>query len=91
MAWVGGLRSMLTGVMSLDVEAAATRSLATRRRRTRVLFVVSRERPDRYDSLVRAFGDDAEVKVIFDRRRLPRRSDARDWMLRSAGWFRVDS
>jgi hypothetical protein len=56
-----------------------------------VLFVVSRERPDRYDSLVRAFGDDAEVKVIFDRRRVARRSDARDWMLRSAGWFRVDS
>jgi len=77
--------------MSLDVGAAAARTLAPRRTRTRVLFVVSRERPDRYDSLVRAFGDDAEVKVIFDRRRVARRSDARDWMLRSAGWFRVDS
>lgn len=76
--------------MSLNAEAATTRALPRARRRTRVLFVVSRERPDRYESLVRAFGGDPEVKVIFDRRRYERRADARDWMLHSTGWFRVD-
>jgi hypothetical protein len=71
-----------------------------------VLFVVSRERPDRYESLVRAFGGDMDVKVIFDRRRLDRRrqnatpitdrrrwerrSEWRAWTLRSRGWIRID-
>jgi len=55
-----------------------------------VLFVVSRDRPDRHESLVHAFSSDADVKVIFDRRRAERRSDVRTWALRSMGWVRVD-
>jgi hypothetical protein len=43
------------------------------RRKRRVLFVVSRERPERYDSLAQAFSDDDEVQVIFDRRHADRR------------------
>jgi hypothetical protein len=72
----------------------------------RVLFVVSRDLPDRYESLAYAFDDDYGVRVIFDRRRADRRhgmgastverrhkdrrSAARDWMLRSVGWVRID-
>lgn len=91
----------------MSIEAAtSTRSRAARQRRTRVLFVVSRDRPDRYESLVRAFSSDADVKVIFDRRRLDRRqlngtpipdrrrwarrSDWRVWTLRSKGWIRIE-
>jgi hypothetical protein len=71
-----------------------------------VLFVVSRERPDRYESLVEAFRGDGDVKVIFDRRRLDRRqqnrtpitdrrrwerrSEWRAWTLRARGWIRSD-
>ena len=43
------------------------------RRKRRVLFVVSRERPERYDSLAQAFADDDDVQVIFDRRHVDRR------------------
>lgn len=43
------------------------------RRKRRVLFVVSRERSERYDSLAQAFSDDDEVQVIFDRRHADRR------------------
>jgi hypothetical protein len=75
------------------------------RRRTRVLFVVSRERPDRYESLARAFAGDRDVRVIFDRRRIDRRqenrppltdrrrgdrrSGVREWAVRKMGWIRV--
>lgn len=71
-----------------------------------VLFVVSRDLPERYESLAYAFDDDYGVKVIFDRRRAARRqrtgapalerrhkdrrSAVRDWILRSVGWVRVD-
>jgi hypothetical protein len=71
-----------------------------------VLFVVSRDLPDRYESLAYAFDGDYGVRVIFDRRRADRRrrtgtsmmerrhkdrrSAARDWMLRSVGWVRID-
>jgi hypothetical protein len=76
-------------------------------RRWRVLFVVSRERPDRFDSLARAFAGDQDVSVIFDRRReerrqhrrpiahdrrrQERRSDLRASALRLRGWIRVVS
>ncbi len=72
----------------------------------RVLFVVSRELPERYESLAYSFNGDSDVKVIFDRRRgerrqrriapsverrrEERRSTARDWLLRSVGWVRID-
>jgi len=69
-----------------------------------VLFVVSRDLPDRYESLAYAFDDN--VRVIFDRRRAERRQrtgarpierrheDRRsadgDVVLRSVGWVRID-
>ncbi len=72
----------------------------------RVLFVVSRDMPLRYESLAYAFDGDHGAKVIFDRRRADRRqqtgatnlerrredrrSPARDEVLRSAGWIQVD-
>ena len=72
----------------------------------RVLFVVSRDMPLRYESLAYAFDGDHGAKVIFDRRRADRRqqtgatslerrredrrSPARDGVLRSAGWIQVD-
>jgi len=71
-----------------------------------MLFVVSRDLPERHRSLAYAFDDDDGVRVIFDRRRgdrrrrtvaptperrhRDRRSAARDWVLRSAGWIRID-
>src|SRR4051794_31131408 len=77
-------------VMGFASGSSATRTRETPRRRTRVLFVVSRDRPDRHESLVHAFSSDADVKVIFDRRRADRRSDVRTGALRSMGWVRVD-
>lgn len=75
------------------------------RRKWRILFVVSRDHSDRFDSLTHAFGGDTEVQVIFDRRRTERRrrdeppmterrqrdrrSAARAWALRAMGWVRV--
>jgi hypothetical protein len=72
----------------------------------RVLFIVSRDLPARYESLAYAFDGDRGAKVIFDRRRAERRqgteasplehrredrrSPERDEVLRSAGWIRVD-
>jgi hypothetical protein len=72
----------------------------------RTLFVVSREVPERYNSLAYAFDGDRGVRVIFDRRRVERRqrtcrptierrredrrSADRDWTLRSAGWVQID-
>jgi hypothetical protein len=74
-------------------------------RKRRLLFVVSREQPQRYDSLAHAFSGDEEVKVIFDRRRgerrqrsqVPsverrrrdRRSAIRAWAVGAVGWIRV--
>jgi hypothetical protein len=79
---------------------------APSRRSRRVLFVVSRDLPERQESLAYAFDGDGGVRVIFDRRRADRRcrtgapalerrhtarrSAARDWVLQSAGWIRVD-
>jgi hypothetical protein len=84
---------------------ANTLRLEAPRRSELMFFVVSRERPDRYDSLARAFGADPDVRVIFDRRRADRRratetpstdrrrrerrSDLRAWTLRTTGWIRV--
>ena len=98
--------SMLSDVMNFYSESSTRRTRESTRRRTRVLFVVSRDRPDRYESLVHAFSSDADVKVIFDRRRVDRRqhdrtpmadrrrrdrrSDVRNWAVRSMGWVRVD-
>ncbi len=75
------------------------------RRKRRILFVVSRDRADRFDSLAHAFSGEDEVQVIFDRRRTERRranqppvadrrlrdrrSTARAWAVRTMGWVRV--
>ncbi len=72
----------------------------------RVLFVVSRDLPERYESLAYAFDGDDGVRVIFDRRRAERRqwtdgptierrhenrrSAEGDRVLRSVGWIRID-
>jgi hypothetical protein len=72
----------------------------------RVLFIVSRDLPERYESLAYAFDGDHGARVIFDRRRADRRrragaptlerrqedrrSAARDSMFRAAGWVRID-
>ena len=90
-------------IYALDVMSLYEQSKGTP---TRVLFIVSRDRPDRYESLVHAFSGDADVKVIFDRRRVDRRQqhrppraerrrrdrrcDVRASALRSMGWVRVD-
>jgi hypothetical protein len=71
------------------------------------LFVVSRDRPERYESLALAFRGDRDVRVIFDRRRgerrqhagtpifdrrrRERRSGVNDWALRTVGWIRIPS
>jgi hypothetical protein len=71
----------------------------------RALFIVSRDLPERYNSLAYAFDGDRGVRVIFDRRRAERRqqmraplverrhedrrSADRDWTLRSAGWVQI--
>ena len=76
-----------------------------RPRQRRLLFVVSREQPQRYESLAHAFSGDEEVKVIFDRRRAERRrrsqtrgverrrrerrSAIRAWAVGAVGWIRV--
>jgi hypothetical protein len=83
---------------------SATRYETVRRKR-RVLFVVSREEPERFESLSQAFAGDDDVQVIFDRRhgerrrradtplterrQRDRRSAARAWALRTIGWVRV--
>jgi len=97
-------------IYALDVMSLYEQSKGTPTREmmrgTRVLFIVSRDRPDRYESLVHAFSGDADVKVIFDRRRVDRRQqhrppraerrrrdrrcDVRASALRSMGWVRVD-
>lgn len=72
----------------------------------RILFVVSRDLPERYESLAYAFDGDDGVRVIFDRRRAERRQwmggptierrheDRRsaegDRVFRSVGWVRID-
>jgi hypothetical protein len=73
---------------------------------TRTLFIVSRDLPERYNSLAYAFDGDRSVRVIFDRRRADRRQQTsvpalerrrddrrsadREWTLRSAGWIQID-
>jgi hypothetical protein len=70
------------------------------------LFIVSRDLPERYNSLAFAFDGDRGVRVIFDRRRSDRRrqtrapgverrkedrrSADRDETMRLAGWIQVD-
>jgi hypothetical protein len=70
------------------------------------LFIVSRDLPERYNSLAFAFDGDRSVRVIFDRRRsdrrrqsrMPaderrkedRRSADRDETMRLTGWVQVD-
>jgi hypothetical protein len=91
--------------MSIQEESkdAVTRGLA--RRRPSIFVIVSRDRPDRYDSLALAFSGDRDVRVIFDRRRAERRqrdhapfidrrrrhrrSGVGDWAVRTLGWIRV--
>jgi len=70
------------------------------------LFIVSRDLPERYNSLAFAFDGDRGVRVIFDRRRSDRRrqvltplverrkdnrrSADRDETMRVTGWMQVD-
>jgi len=70
------------------------------------LFIVSRDLPERYNSLAFAFDGDRGVRVIFDRRRGDRRrlkttpalerrkgdrrSVNRDSAMRQTGWVQVD-
>jgi len=70
------------------------------------LFIVSRDLPERYNSLAFAFDGDRGVRVIFDRRRSDRRrqeraplverrkedrrSADRDETMRLTGWVQVD-
>jgi len=70
------------------------------------LFIVSRDLPERYNSLAFAFDGDRGVRVIFDRRRSDRRrqelapaverrkedrrSVTRDSAMRLTGWVQVD-
>ena len=70
------------------------------------LFIVSRDLPERYNSLAFAFDGDRDVRVIFDRRRSERRrqerapaverrkedrrSADRDETMRLTGWIQVD-
>ncbi len=70
------------------------------------LFIVSRDLPERYNSLAFAFDGDRSVRVIFDRRRSDRRrqegtpaverrkedrrSADRDEAMRLTGWVQVD-
>ena len=70
------------------------------------LFIVSRDQPERYNSLAFAFDGDRGVRVIFDRRRSDRRrlkttpalerrkgdrrSANRDSAIRQTGWVQVD-
>ena len=70
------------------------------------LFIVSRDLPERYNSLAFAFDGDRGVRVIFDRRRNDRRrqeqtplaerrkedrrSTDRDSTMRLTGWVQVD-
>ena len=70
------------------------------------LFIVSRDLPERYNSLAFAFDGDRGVRVIFDRRRSDRRrqertqeverrkeerrSADRDETMRVTGWVQVD-
>jgi hypothetical protein len=70
------------------------------------LFIVSRDLPERYNSLAFAFDGDRGVRVIFDRRRSDRRrqdrtplverrkedrrSAEREGTLRLTGWVQVD-
>ena len=70
------------------------------------LFIVSRDLPERYNSLAFAFDGDRGVRVIFDRRRSDRRRQAetpvverrkddrrsadRDETMRMTGWMQVD-
>jgi hypothetical protein len=86
------------------LQSNATRYEQARRKR-RILFVVSRDRAERFESLARAFAGDDDVQVIFDRRRTDRRqqeqafvadrrlrqrrSEVRAWTVRAAGWIRV--
>jgi hypothetical protein len=39
----------------------------------RLVFVVSRQQPERYDFLKRAFNDEETVEIVLDRRRSQRR------------------
>ena len=71
-----------------------------------MLFVVSRDLPERFNSLAFAFDGDRGVRVIFDRRRRDRRQEDqtpvverrkedrrsadRDETMRLTGWVQVD-
>lgn len=42
----------------------------------RLVFVVSRQQPERYDFLKRAFSDEETVEIVLDRRRGQRRRES---------------
>jgi hypothetical protein len=92
----------MLAAMSLLIPARPARTTPAHR----TLFVVSRDLPERYNSLAYAFDGDRGVRVIFDRRRADRRqqpgtplverrredrrSAEREWTLRSIGWIQID-
>jgi hypothetical protein len=95
----------MLGTMTVLIPSRpAYRSILTPSRPS--LFIVSRDLPERYNSLAFAFDGDRGVRVIFDRRRNDRRRQARaplverrkedrrsanrDSTLRQTGWVQVD-
>ena len=95
----------MLGTMTVLIPSRpAYRSILTTSRPS--LFIVSRDLPERYNSLAFAFDGDRGVRVIFDRRRNDRRRQARaplverrkedrrsanrDSTLRQTGWVQVD-
>ena len=99
-------RVRLYAVARVDASERSNANAESRGSRTRrVLFVVSRDQPERYDSLARAFSGDDDVQVIFDRRRFERRqadgapraerreherrSEVHERTLQTIGWVRI--
>jgi len=92
----------MLGTMTVLIPSRPRRTLVPNRR---ALFVVSRDLPERYNSLAYAFDGDRGVRVIFDRRRADRRQQTRgplverrredrrsadrDEALRSVGWVEI--
>src|SRR5437870_8673459 len=94
----------MLGTMTVLIPSRpAYRSILTPSRPS--LFIVSRDLPERYNSLAYAFDGDRAVRVIFDRRRADRRQQTRkplvdrrcgerrsadrDGALRSVGWVEI--
>lgn len=62
------LQNMSGRIRSLDKELALIRAASSKVHIVRNLFLVSRDRPELYEQLVRDFADDRDVQVVLDRR-----------------------